>query len=161
MAAEDKHSRTEDPTPKRKKEARKKGQVARSPDVAGWAAMALAVSILPWFFNLTKGRILGVLTMATQVGRHPSTPGALKVLEAGLKVILVTVGPLGGIFALLAIVATIAPGPAMSGVPSGTRATLTSWTGTALPSLPVSSSRATSRRSRPPAPWSAGSVMPR
>lgn len=108
MAAQDKHSRTEEPTPKRKKEARGNGQVARSPDVAGWAAMALAVSLLPWFFNLTKGRILGVLTMATQVGRHPSTAGALKVLQAGLEVILVTVGPLGGIFALLAIVTTIA-----------------------------------------------------
>ena len=54
------------------------------------------------------------------------------------------------------IVATIAPGPASSGVPSGTRATLTSGTCERVGSLPVSSSSATRSSSSPPAPCSAG-----
>jgi flagellar biosynthetic protein FlhB len=108
VAATDKHARTEDPTPKRKREARANGQVARSPDVGGWALVLLGVFLLPWFFNQAKARMLGVLTMATYVGRHPTTPGALVVLEAGLKALLLTVAPLGGIFVLVAIVANLA-----------------------------------------------------
>jgi uncharacterized protein len=60
---------------------------------------------------------------------------------------------------LKSIVATIAPGPASSGVPRGTRATLTSWPGVGSFSLPVRSSRATSRSSRPPEHCRAGSEM--
>ena len=59
------------------------------------------------------------------------------------------------------IVATIAPGPASSGVPSGTSATLTSRTSAGVSLRPVSSSSATSSSSSPPAPCSAGSVIPR
>ena len=59
------------------------------------------------------------------------------------------------------MVATIAPGPASSGVPSGTSATFTFSLATGSSIWPVRSSSATSRSSRPPAPWSAGSVMPR
>ena len=58
------------------------------------------------------------------------------------------------------IEATIAPGPASSGVPSGTMATLTLPLGASgSSSLPVSSSIATSRSSSPPEPCSAGSEM--
>ena len=59
------------------------------------------------------------------------------------------------------MVATMAPGPASSGVPSGTRATLTfpfpDGCGSSI--LPVSSSMAMSSRSSPPDACSAGSVM--
>ena len=57
------------------------------------------------------------------------------------------------------ITATIAPGPASSGVPSGTSAMLTSWLALGSFSLPVSSSSATRSSSSPPAPWRAGSEM--
>ncbi len=59
------------------------------------------------------------------------------------------------------IVATIAPGPASSGVPSGTSATLTSlvWAGSSA--RPVRSSSATSSRSSPPAHCRAGREIPR
>lgn len=108
MPEPDKHSRTEPPTPKRKKEARKEGRVARSPDLAGWAAIAAGAFLLPWYLGVGERNILGILAQATHVGRHPTTQGALAVLDAGLKTVLVTVGPLGAIFALLAIVANLA-----------------------------------------------------
>ena len=44
MAGADKHDKTEAPTPKKKREARKKGQIARSNDLVMWAQM-LGVSI--------------------------------------------------------------------------------------------------------------------
>jgi len=59
------------------------------------------------------------------------------------------------------MVATIAPGPASSGVPSGTIATLTSSTSSGSSVFPVSSSKDTMSRSRPPEACIAGSVMPR
>lgn len=108
MAGGDKHSRTEDPTPKRKKEARKEGRVAKSPDVAGWAAVVLACSILPWFFGLAERHVLGVVGQAVRVGTAPSPHAALAVMESGLKTVLVTMIPIGAIFALLAIVANLA-----------------------------------------------------
>ena len=60
------------------------------------------------------------------------------------------------------IVAAMAPGPANSGVPKGTKATLTSSaaSGCELP-LPVSRSSATSSNSNPPAPCNAWMPMPR
>ncbi len=60
------------------------------------------------------------------------------------------------------MVAAIAPGPAKSGVPSGTSATLTSSVASAsgVP-LPVSRSSATNSNSNPPAPCNAGMPMPR
>lgn len=51
---------------------------------------------------------------------------------------------------------TIAPGPASSGMPSGTRATLTSLVCFGSSVLPVSRSRAISRSSSPPAIIRAG-----
>ena len=57
------------------------------------------------------------------------------------------------------MVATIAPGPASSGVPSGTSATLVPAVAVGSFSLSVSSSSATSSSSSPPAPCSAGSEM--
>ena len=107
-AGADKHQRTEPPTPKRKREARKKGQVARSPDVSGWAGAAVMSFLLPWFTRLVGGHLLGVLAQAAEAARHPSPQGALVVLEAGLKVILLTVVPLGAALALVAIVANVA-----------------------------------------------------
>jgi flagellar biosynthetic protein FlhB len=45
MATSDSAERTEKPTPKRLREAREKGQVARTPDLAAWAAL-LATTVL-------------------------------------------------------------------------------------------------------------------
>ena len=59
------------------------------------------------------------------------------------------------------MVATIAPGPASRGVPSGTSATLTSRTSLGSSARSVSSSSATMSSSSPPAPCSAGMPMPR
>ena len=61
------------------------------------------------------------------------------------------------------IVATIAPGPASSGVPNGTIATFTAESGAScssgLSNLPVSNSNATSSSSRPPETCSAPGEM--
>lgn len=108
MAAGDKHARTEAPTPKRKKEAREKGQVARSPEVGGWIAMLAATMLLPWFFSLAKTRVFEVTSSATGVMQHPTVGGALGVLEGGLRQFLDFAAISGGIFMAIGVVAGFA-----------------------------------------------------
>ncbi len=108
MAAGDKHARTEAPTPKHKKEAREKGQVARSPEVGGWLAMLAATMLLPWLFSLAKSRVFAVTSSAVSVMQHPTLGGALGVLEGGLRQFLDFAAITGGVFMAIGLVAGIA-----------------------------------------------------
>ncbi len=108
MAAEDKHSKTEPATPKRKKEARDRGQVARSPDVSGWASVLVGTFLLPWMFSDAEKRVLGVVSQGVNVMSHPSPQGAFAVLSGGLRAVAYVIVPVGAIFAVLAVVANVA-----------------------------------------------------
>lgn len=103
MASGDKHQRTEKPTPKRKNEARKRGSVARSPDIAGWSAVFVGSSLVPWFFGNARTSVLAVMSAAMNVASHPTVPGALVVFTSGLRAALMTVLPFAAILAALGI----------------------------------------------------------
>ena len=108
MAASDKHARTEKPTQKRRKEARAEGRVARSPELGGWLAMLLATALAPRLLSMAYGRLVRVLTMAVGVISHPTTAGAVSMLEAGLKTVLVYVAIMGGAFMALGVLVGVA-----------------------------------------------------
>ncbi|HVC24627.1 MAG TPA: EscU/YscU/HrcU family type III secretion system export apparatus switch protein [Acidimicrobiales bacterium] len=108
MASEDKHSKTEPPTAKRKKEARDRGQVARSHDVSGWAAVLAGTFILPWLFSTSESRVLVLVGQARSVMGAPTPQGAFAVLTSGLRIVVIVMVPVGILFALLAIVTNIA-----------------------------------------------------
>ncbi|MHB1585316.1 MAG: EscU/YscU/HrcU family type III secretion system export apparatus switch protein [Acidimicrobiales bacterium] len=108
MAASDKHSRTEAPTPKRKGEARKEGRVARSPDVGGWVAILVATVVVPWLFSSTERRVLAVTGQARQVMSHPTVPGALAVVGPALLDVLTIVVPVALVFMAAGVLANIA-----------------------------------------------------
>ncbi len=108
MASEDKHARTEPPTAKRKKEARDRGQVARSPDVSGWVGALVASFLLPWLYSNTESRVVGLVAQARNVMGAPTSAGAFAVLTAGLRIVVVVMVPVGGLFAVLAVVSNIA-----------------------------------------------------
>lgn len=108
MAGGDKYARTEAPTPKRRKEARDDGRVARSPDVNGWLAVLAATMLLPWFLELAKSRVFGVTAAAVGVMRQPSVPGDVAVLESGLRQVLEYVAIVGGIMVAIGLVASVA-----------------------------------------------------
>lgn len=95
MAAGDKYAKTEKPTPKRKKEAREKGQVARSPDLNAWIAVLAASVLAPWFVSTVRSQALAVTAAAVNVMGHPTPPGAMAVLEQGLKAILLCAALVG------------------------------------------------------------------
>jgi flagellar biosynthetic protein FlhB len=108
VASEDKHAKTEKPTPKRRKEARDEGRVARSPDISGWAATLVATFVIPKVFGETEGRVLGVVAQAQDVMSHPTTAGAFGALTAGLRTVLIVAIPLGIVSLVLALVTNIA-----------------------------------------------------
>ena len=54
MADRGSGQRTEKPTPKRLREARRKGQIPRSPDLVGWAALLIASYVAPIVLGLLR-----------------------------------------------------------------------------------------------------------
>lgn len=108
MAGGDKYSRTEAPTPKRRREAREEGRVARSPEVNGWLAMLAASMLLPWFLSLAKTRVFGVTTAAVGVMQHPSVAGDVSVLESGLRQFLQYAAIVGGVLLAIGLTASVA-----------------------------------------------------
>lgn len=108
MAAGDKYSRTEPPTPKRRREAREEGRVARSPEIGGWLAVLVGSLLLPWLFSTARSRVLDVTGSAVNVMAHPTAGGALAVLGGGLQQFFLYVVAAGGAFMAIGVVASLA-----------------------------------------------------
>ena len=72
MATADRSQKTEKPTPKRKREAREKGQVARSPDLTAWIAMLVTSQML----KITVAH--GAKTFTTMFERHGAGRGVAR-----------------------------------------------------------------------------------
>jgi flagellar biosynthetic protein FlhB len=108
MASTGKHDKTEKPTAKRKKEAKKKGQVAKSPEIGGWLSLLIATAAMPTVFGAAEQRILKLDTEAFAAMSAPSLPKALAILGAGLGDVLVIVLPIAGIIALVGVASSVA-----------------------------------------------------
>ncbi|HUO48986.1 MAG TPA: EscU/YscU/HrcU family type III secretion system export apparatus switch protein [Acidimicrobiales bacterium] len=100
--------RTEKPTPKRKKEARRKGQVAKSPDVSGWLVVLVASMVVPALVHAGETRMVGLWNQAGDVMADPSSAGALAVMGAGFTDMFALVLPTVGIMAVVGVLANVA-----------------------------------------------------
>jgi flagellar biosynthetic protein FlhB len=107
VAAGDRHSKTEKPTPKRKKDARQKGQVARSPEIAGWLSLLVVAMALPVAFGAAERRMLALETQVTRVMSHPTVGGALGVLGHGMETAALMVMPFAGIALVVGVIASV------------------------------------------------------
>ena len=86
--AEDKSQKTEAPTPRRIKEAREKGQVAKSQDLSAWAGMLAAVVLLQVCITRGAGTMRSILADMGQAIQHPDQAGAMKFAgDAAFKAI--------------------------------------------------------------------------
>jgi flagellar biosynthetic protein FlhB len=90
----DKHSKTEKPTPKRKKEARKEGRVAKSPELMAWVSL-LTASILG------KATIENTIKLAQRMFTHAGLAiqnadeaSAMKLFGEGMTGVFTVVAPL-------------------------------------------------------------------
>jgi flagellar biosynthetic protein FlhB len=64
--AGDSGQRTEKPTPKRLKEARRRGQIPRSPDLVGWLTLLLATFVLPALMRAIHDAMVAYLAVARE-----------------------------------------------------------------------------------------------
>jgi flagellar biosynthetic protein FlhB len=104
----DKHSKTEKPTPKHKKEARRKGQVAKSPELVGWITLIAGSMVLPLYFHSAEDRILSLTTAVIGVAGDPTEPGALAVLGTGLSDMMIIVLPILVMMMVIGVAANVA-----------------------------------------------------
>lgn len=99
--------KTEKPTPRRRREARKDGQVARSAELAGWLPLFLASSLLPAFLRSATSRMVSLEALGANIISHPDPSGAWRMLDAGLGTAAVIVAPVMGAALLVGLVVNV------------------------------------------------------
>jgi flagellar biosynthesis protein FlhB len=80
--AADSSQKTEAPTPRRLKEGREKGQIAKSQDLSTWAAMLVSVVLLQICIKRGASSMSAVLQDMGQAIAHPDQAGAMKFATA-------------------------------------------------------------------------------
>lgn len=104
----DKSQKTEKPTPKRKKEARQQGQIAKSPDVAGWVIIVGATYLVPTTASRVADSMQEVMRRFADIAVQPDARQAAEALGVGLTGSLTALMPLLGFSAALGVVTTLA-----------------------------------------------------
>jgi flagellar biosynthesis protein FlhB len=102
--------KTEKATPKRRKEARKEGQVARTPELGAWATMLLATLALPAMVKHEAATLSAFMTDAFTSIEDPSEAAAFRILREGGGIALTAVVALGAVAALIGVASAIAQG---------------------------------------------------
>ncbi|GAA3149645.1 flagellar biosynthesis protein FlhB [Planomonospora alba] len=96
--------KTEQPTAKKKKDAQKEGQIARTPDFGSWASMLAAGLLLPMVLENAVGAAEDMMLRVGEVVENPDPAVGLRILIAGLGDALLAIAPI----AAATIVVTLA-----------------------------------------------------
>lgn len=102
--------KTEKPTAKRRKDARKEGQVARTPDLGAWAVVLLLGMAMPTALGRELDAVQQLLADCLRFGGHPTVPGLAVLLRRAVSHVFVTVLVLGSSVMLVAVAAAVAQG---------------------------------------------------
>jgi len=102
--------KTEKPTPKRLSEARKKGQVAKTPDLGAWLGLGAVVAVIPMVIGPTRVRLEVLLGSLSDVAKDPEPARMLTALAQGGAAILPAIAPLLAVSVVVAIVSSVAQG---------------------------------------------------
>lgn len=100
--------KSEAPTPKRKREARRKGQIPRSLEVVAWSQVLVASFLLKWTASIGSGRLTTLLTSMERAVADPQPDIALRLLGVGIVGGLVTLVPLVGGMLVVGVAGNIA-----------------------------------------------------
>jgi flagellar biosynthetic protein FlhB len=100
--------KTEKPSAKRKKKARKKGQVANSPEVSRWIVALAASMLIPVLLRTGQTRLTDLFGKVGNVMTAPSVAGAQGILQTGLGDFVGLVLPTAGVFAVVAVLTDVA-----------------------------------------------------
>jgi flagellar biosynthetic protein FlhB len=86
--------KTEKPTPQKKRQARKEGQIARTPDLGAWVGMLVASALLPMVVRSMLSRARALLTKVVQIVEDPDPGRMLGLLHDIPLAIGLSVAPL-------------------------------------------------------------------
>ena len=108
MSGGDKSQKTEKATPKKVKDARREGQVAKSVEVASWTGTFAMTLLLPWTFGRGAALLERVMDRVRQLVVEPDLPLALGLLADALKGALLVVAPLAAGLMVVGVAANLA-----------------------------------------------------
>jgi len=111
----DKSGKTEAPTPKRKREAKKKGQVARSQELVIWAQLFAVAIVLPGTLAHVAGSFRDLTSRMGHLIVMPDENQALTMLTNGLFQVMLGILPLAAVVVGVGLVGNFA----QIGLPSG------------------------------------------
>lgn len=106
----DRSSKTEKPTPRRLQEARKQGQVPRTPEVGAWATVLVATWLLPGLVRHLLDTGAARLGAVQRVAASPDPAVLLPLLGRGLRDAVTLAVPFGLPLAAAAVLAAAAQG---------------------------------------------------
>lgn len=89
----DKHSKTEKPTARRKKQARKDGNVARTPDLVTWTVILAGSYLAPYTFSATYSLLERLWARIPDAMQSPSISADLSITGTGLQGALFAMAP--------------------------------------------------------------------
>ena len=93
MPDQDKHSRTEKPTARRKKEARREGQVARTPELVTWLVIMSGTYLVQYTVKTTYAFVDKLWYQVGDAISRPSITADISVAEQGGKGVLSCLAP--------------------------------------------------------------------
>ena len=104
----DKASKTEKATPKKVKDARKKGQVAKSQEVAAWTSTLAMTLLLPLTFSRAQDHLLALVAQLPDLIAEPEVGPALALLTDGLRGSVLAIAPMAVALLLVNVTANVA-----------------------------------------------------
>ncbi len=102
--------RTEKATPRRRKEARQKGEVGNTPEFGAWVAMLAASWVLPWVGRRTMQRSAELLGRVRDISAGPDPARAIALLRGVGWSVASTALPVGALVLFIAVAAVLAQG---------------------------------------------------
>ncbi len=102
-----KGDKTEQATPKKRRDARRKGQVARSADLTGWSSLLVGLYLLPMTVGRIAEVVAGALATLRESAAEPDQGVAVALLGSTLRDGLLAIAPLVAVVCAVSVVATI------------------------------------------------------
>jgi flagellar biosynthetic protein FlhB len=91
--AEDKSQKTEKPTPKHKRDAKREGRVARSSEIGSWFSLGVVVLLLPVLGEHAMAEVSGFMSLSTKAMSADDPAQAVSMLGRGLWTVIEAVAP--------------------------------------------------------------------
>ncbi|TNM44186.1 EscU/YscU/HrcU family type III secretion system export apparatus switch protein [Nocardioides albidus] len=102
--------KTEKPTPKRKKQARKDGQVPRTPELGGWLGLLVVSLAMGPLLDHELGALRTMMATSLRSAEDPSVSLALTLLGDGARHVFLALIVLGAMVLVIGVVSALAQG---------------------------------------------------